>query len=886
MTTKSTTFVNNGTFTPSPYLINGVVTFSIIGGSGELAQLGGTLKLPGGGAEVFGAVAMTISDTLTIVVGRQGGLIGGVGHSNGGNCGTISTGPAGGNGGGSTSISKGATLLAVAGGGGGSTIHFPGGSGGYPGEDGQAHGLPVAGKGAGAVTGGGRGLGPGGSNGTNGTDAPTGTGGNGGNASTGDGSGGGGGGGYAGGGGGGGGNTADSAGPGGGGSSFVDATVENPFLSGPGSASSSWLGDGFAVITQTYADPPLIPTLLTPASGQYLDAHALGVMFSWTYNRDVDSGAQNKYALRIKTATGAYQYWNATTVALQSGIVWNTLVGSFSATIPAAVLADAQTYNWSVATQEDHYNLQGTFAGDHIFTAVAQPTATITAPSGATGTSGPRVTWTEVLGSGLSQINYRVIVYTAAQVAAGGFVAGAGPFLYDSGVVASANLFHDVPSGTISNGTSCVAYVQINETGPVPSPWASSAFDVAFDRPATPVLVALATTDGTTGCPEISLGVVQNDNLLSAEDASFEGGTAGDWTTTGATPTVSTAWAADGDHSLQWITTIAPGGVFAERGGFGPGHPCAPGEVMQLFATVQQPIVATDLDLAATFFDASNVQIAQLFAASSIMASPAGVEMTGTVTAPAGAASVLVFVFWGGSPGIGKTTRMDAAGLFAAPTSDWSVGGYVGAVTCQAQRSVDGGVTWTDIRQSGTAIDATQQLTITDPEAPFGIPVGYRVRTVGTILNQPVTSLWSNVVTITLNADEPWLSVPELGAAAAMGLRLTGSSILSTVTDIEFDQHEEQGLFWPPGSDVAFLSRGAIRQEEFDLNVMFFTDEEKDDFVGIREQQRTVLIRDLKSRLRYVTMGADRPLQQANVPDAGDNPLWGVVMHFTPAPIP
>src|SRR4029077_6882302 len=102
----------------------------------------------------------------------------------------------------------------------------------------------------------------------------------------------------------------------------------------------------------------------------------------------------------------------------------------------------------------------------------------VTAPSG-TGFQLPVITWTEVLAGGTSQINFRALIYPAAVIAGGGFVAGTTPgWVYDSGVVTSAALTVTCTT-LLAIGSSYTAYVQINETGPEASLWTGgSAFTV------------------------------------------------------------------------------------------------------------------------------------------------------------------------------------------------------------------------------------------------------------------------------------------------------------------------------------------------------------------------------------------------------------------------
>lgn len=475
MSTQTTTITAPGstTYTAPATLLNGAVVATVYGAPGGIFS-GGVLAKSG---RVAGTVTVAPSGALTCVVGdvitfgtSHGQHIGG-----GGSTGSIGVGA---HGGGSSAVLAGATVLLEAGGGGGQ---------GYNGATGGTGGLhPTGGNASSAGTTKGGGGGGGGHQGVGSAGGTAGTGAGG--AAP-----------------GGGGQTGGTPGGGGGagGTSFAAA-------SGVSSVSyADGVGSGAASITvvATVADPPLAPTLTAPAPGAYLDSNAAGVPFTWTYQPAVDSGTQTGYALRV-LISGSYQYWNATSVAFQGSIVWNTTTNHFVA-VPAGLLPDGVSYNWSVATQESHYSLQGPFASDSVFTASAMPTVAVTAPAGSIATATPTVTWTEVLGGGLTQTSFRVVVYTLAVTLAGGFSPGVTTPTVDSGVVSSAALSWAVPTALAQGNW--VVYVQVVETGAVASNWSSSAFAIAYSGPAAPTLTATAGNDPATGAPTVTLLAQGND---------------------------------------------------------------------------------------------------------------------------------------------------------------------------------------------------------------------------------------------------------------------------------------------------------------------------------------------------------------------------------------
>jgi hypothetical protein len=174
-----------------------------------------------------------------------------------------------------------------------------------------------------------------------------------------------------------------------------------------------------------YQAPPLGPTLTAPANNAYADLAGTPT-FSWTYNSQVLGNTQTGWALRRKIGAGAYSWWNDTTPGWQGTEVFNlTAVGS--KTFVAASWVDGNTYNWSVANQDQGGT--GPYSADFVVNADQTPTVAVTGPTGTQVTQMPVVTWTEVLGTlaGTVQSQYRVVVYTAAQYGASGFTPGTSP---------------------------------------------------------------------------------------------------------------------------------------------------------------------------------------------------------------------------------------------------------------------------------------------------------------------------------------------------------------------------------------------------------------------------------------------------------------------------
>jgi len=304
MSTSTIRYTANATVVISSLIKGGSFVATVAGSIGEGAR-GGL------GGKVVATIPAAPSSSFTLRVGTA--HYGGVGRSGAADGGASSA-----------LVNASSVVLVEAGGGGGqgynNTTSYYGGFGGVVATAGNGNGGANGGAGANGAT---RGTGGTGASGTgaNGTSAVTALGTtNGGAGYT--AHGGGGGGGYAGGGGGGFVTANNASGGGGGGSSYINAAITTYAATTGANSSSAYID-----VTQVIADAPLAPTLVDPFPLEYINASS-SFTFTWTYNADVDSGAQNAFAMRIKsTASGStYLYWNGTNFS-SSTPVWNSSTG-------------------------------------------------------------------------------------------------------------------------------------------------------------------------------------------------------------------------------------------------------------------------------------------------------------------------------------------------------------------------------------------------------------------------------------------------------------------------------------------------------------------------------------------------------------------------------
>ncbi len=221
-----------------------------------------------------------------------------------------------------------------------------------------------------------------------------------------------------------------------------------------------------AYISYTPANPPIIAT--QAASG----LSGSGAQLNGQVN---PNGLDTTWYFEYGLTTGYGSQIPATPVDAGSGT---------SAVAVDEVLSGLSPGTWHfqlVATNaagtvyggDQAFVIGGTGSGHLSFAGTGQPpvpVVTVTAPAGTNESANPTVQWTVALPGGLKAASWRCIVYTKAQVAAGGFTPGLSGSAWDSGVVAGSAL-SAAPTGLGNFGT-YYAYVQVTSSMGTASAWA------------------------------------------------------------------------------------------------------------------------------------------------------------------------------------------------------------------------------------------------------------------------------------------------------------------------------------------------------------------------------------------------------------------------------
>lgn len=408
--------------------------------------------------------------------------------------------------------------------------------------------------------------------------------------------------------------------------------------------------------TLTRAQAPNAPTLTVPAPSSYVPSPSL---FSAIYNSN-DASSTSARAMRLKlSGATSYSYFNASTNAFQSTVVWNSIAispgstGSF--TVPAQ--ANGYTYNWSMQDQEGILNYQGPFAADATVTAQASASLAINAPVGSiTNTAAPSLSYSPLPAPGLQITGGRWLIYPLAITQEAGFSIDIGTNSIPTGYVSSVSWQSNPltvamqPNVILNQNAPYVAYVAVTETGNSWSPTVASNFTIAMDAPALPLISVSDSTDPTTGYPVLEINVTAQDNLLSTVDASFETGV-GAWTSANATLGTTTAWAFDGLSSLS-VECVSTGAITA----LSPQVSITPGDQYLFTATLHPISTAEPVDLIARWYTSGGTLIST--------------TTLQTLTEQSGAT---VFYGWLTAPATASTAQLlvqvlAATGELAAPT--------------------------------------------------------------------------------------------------------------------------------------------------------------------------------------------------------------------------
>jgi hypothetical protein len=297
--------------------------------------------------------------------------------------------------------------------------------------------------------------------------------------------------------------------------------------------------------------------------------------------------------------------------------------------------------------------------------------------TGEATTATPTVSWVYVTNADLDpQRSFQVKVFTLAQTTAAGFDAAGDEAVWDSGSRRS-SATSVVIGKALVNGVTYVAYVRassdFNGTDWWTSYSAASSFTMSFTPPPTPTLTV---TQETTVPSLRNLLVVDTKlNLLSADDASFEGATTGSWgAQTNVTVVVSTTQKLDGLQSMRMTATGAGNMSAITAGGVFP-YQIKAGQQYTALASFRAGSAGRSCRIGIQWVDQTGANMGAVVLGSNVTDTTGGfTQAFVTATAPAGSygARLVVEVV---SAGAAEIHYVDQADLHTGSSTTWSAGG-------------------------------------------------------------------------------------------------------------------------------------------------------------------------------------------------------------------
>lgn len=235
--------------------------------------------------------------------------------------------------------------------------------------------------------------------------------------------------------------------------------------------------------------------------------------------------------------------------------------------------------------------------------------------------------------------------------------------------------------------------------------------------------------------------------------------------------------------------------------------------------------------------------------------------------------------------------EMTKAELIAGTTVPvWSAGGVIGNGTIEIQASYDGQVTWNDIRFGASVVPTNQSGSAIDYESPFNVTLAYRARMVLSTGGVVLVSVWSNVGTVTIASTYWWVLDPltPTYGLQIMRVQISGGTVPANQnSSIIIDSVEQLGIFRGMGESTAFVVRGDIWAEEFDIGMYFANSVVWTQFNLLRARQTTLLLKsDMEGSTYFVVLGGDRPAAILSASDRTYEPQRSLAMHATPVESP
>lgn len=535
-----------------------------------------------------------------------------------------------------------------------------------------------------------------------------------------------------------------------------------------------------------------------------------------------DSRLYVRQGVVTEAAAGVIRYGNPDQYAGSASL--STVTGVPRVTAPDGSAWTQAALNNLVVKVTDYASASAAIVSvyelDATVTINTQPSASVTAPTGTVADSSrPAVAWVYSDDDDDAQSVYEVGVFSAAQYGAAGFDPSTSTATWASGLVQSADSGVTVPVD-LDTGTTYRAYVRVGHPlglGTFLSEWAYAEFTMDYDAPTPPALqVAFSETNNV-----VYVTATGRTNYLTDDDSVFTA-SVGSWVPVAAcnltrdTGTYEIGVASLGVESTSGSTMEARTRPYAVA---------TDGQFVSGVADFRADAVGRDSRVALYWYN-SSASLTGITDGTLVTSTFSG-WTTASVTAvpPAGTASAALGIEIQ-NPASGEFHFVDKAALHPGDTPLWSPGGLYDEQTILVERSIDNGVTWSEVSQFDANVP-TQVAQSDDYTAPRNATSVYRARTVGVKANLEVlSSAWSSDAAAFATNDGLWwfkalgTMLPDCTCPAMniSGVRVLGP-LSSNVT-------QSVGVFRPLGRTTPVVVSGDIYGRDGDYSLLFVGDAE------------------------------------------------------------
>ena len=349
---------------------------------------------------------------------------------------------------------------------------------------------------------------------------------------------------------------------------------------------------------------------------------------------------------------------------------------------------------------------------------------------------------------------------------------------------------------------------------------------------------------------------IASTNLLTANQASIETDATGWTTTSNCSVARSTAQFLDGVASLM-LTSTAAGTMSAKN---------APANTVSV--TVGVSYTASAAFMAAASARSVEVNINWRDASQSLLSTTSGTPVTDsttgwtvatvTGTAPANAVYATVEVMVNSTGAASEVHYVDSIGIFLTSDVTWTVGDAAQTGTYViVERSLDNGVTWTQVRGavgwvlatlSGSAFDSfsTQRYVLYDYEVARTVSVLYRARVTSQF--SLISSNAQAASALTTGATGWWLKDP---LAPALNHQI------EAMPPFDFTRKKPTSVFDPLGRNVSVAVTDGVKGIAGTLSIRCQSKARYDKLEAILANGRTLLLEDIFGRSWYIAQSGD-----------------------------